>query len=266
LKRKRWLKIIVLAYFVIGISFWLLQEKILFHNETLPADYTFNFAEPFAEMKMPAEKNSFTDVVQFFTKDSVKRGVVLYFHGNKRNILRYEMFAQNFTKHGYAVWMMDYPSFGKSTGDRTEARMNDDAQKLYQLARKEFAADSIIIYGKSLGTGIATQLASSRVCRRLILETPYLSIPDLFSSFAPIYPCNLISSFKFPNKEIIPKVIAPITIFHGTSDWTVPYSHSKKLIALCKQGDELITLEGADHNNCNEQLLMQQKLDSVLRK
>ncbi len=266
MKLKRWLKIIVFAYVVIGIGFWLLQDKFLLHNETLPADYVFKFAEPFEEIKMPADKNSFTDVVKFFTRDSAKKGVVLYFHGNKRNILRYEMFVQNFTKHGYDVWMMDYPGFGKSTGDFTEARLNEDAQKLYQLARKDFAADSIIIYGKSLGTGIATQLASSRVCKRLILETPYLSIPDLFSSFAPIYPCALISKFKLRTKDCINKVIAPISIFHGTSDGTVPYSHSKKIITLCKPTDELITLEGANHNNCNEQLLMQQKLDSLLRK
>ena len=69
--------------------------------------------------------------------------------------------------------MIDYPGFGKSTGVFSEQLLYDWALTLYKLARAYYSPDSIIIYGKSMGTGIAAQLASIRDCRHLILETPY---------------------------------------------------------------------------------------------
>ncbi len=112
------------------------------------------------------------------------------------------LIAVNFTRNKYEVWMMDYPGFGKSTGKLTEQIMYDDAATLYQMARARFSKDSIIIYGKSLGTGVASQLASVKDCKRLILETPYYSIEALMKHYAFIYPVSLMAKYHFPNYTI----------------------------------------------------------------
>ena len=261
----KWIRLTLLIYIIMGIALYFLQERFLFHPQKLPQDHVFSFSIPFKEINLTVNNDKNLSIVQFTVPDPVRKGVVLYFHGNLRNIERYARFASNFTKNNYEVWMMDYPGYGKSTGKRTEQIMYEDAKNLYKMARARFAKDSIIIYGKSLGTGVASYLASVKDCKRLILETPFCSIESLFSHYAFIYPVNWMSKYHFPTYLNLEKVDAPVTIFHGTSDEVIPYSQSKRLMKIAKAGAELITIEKGEHNNLNDYPLFHQKLDSVLQ-
>src|SRR5664279_1037926 len=213
----RWAKIIVIVYSAAGIALYYLQEKFLFRPIPLPPGYQYKFDIPFREVNIPLNATDNLSLVQFFPQDSIPKGVVLYFHGNRDNINRYAKYVTNFTKHGYEVWITDYPGYGKTTGKFTEENVYNQAMEVYKLANSKFEKNNIIVYGKSLGSGIASWLASKEPCRRLILETPYYSIPDLLNSHAPIYPVEAMTHFKFPTGEYCKKVIAPITIFHGNS-------------------------------------------------
>jgi alpha-beta hydrolase superfamily lysophospholipase len=219
---------------------------------------------PFREINVPFDNEKNLDVVQFTVPDSIRKGVVLYFHGNMENIEHYARFAANFTKNNFEVWMMDYPGFGKSTGARTEQIMYSDAKELYKMARARVGKDSIIIYGKSLGTGVASYLASVKDCKRLVLESPYYSIDALFAHYAFLYPVSWMSKYHFPICAYFEKVDAPITIFHGTDDEVIPYKQAKRLLKIAKPGAELISVEDGGHNNLNDYPLYHQKLDSVL--
>ena len=260
----KWIKITLVIYVLLGIALYFFQEKLLFRPEKLPADHVFNFSIPFKEINLLVNNEKNLNIIQFTVPDSICKGVVLYFHGNRRNIERYAPFASNFTHNNYEVWMMDYPGFGKSTGERTEQILYNDARELYKMARARFAKDSIIIYGRSLGTGIASQLASVKDCKRLILEAPYYSIDALLSHYAFIYPVSWISKYHFPSYRYFEKIDAPITILHGASDEVIPYSQAKRLMKIAKPGTELITIEKGEHNNLNDFPLFHQKLDSVL--
>ena len=256
--------VVIFIYCSIGLALFYLQEKLMFHPEPLPQDYQFQFDVPFKEVTIAMNANDTVSMIQFFPKDSLSKGVVLYFHGNRDNINRYAKYADNFTKHGYEVWMPDYPGFGKSTGEISEKLMNEEASEVYKLASSKFSGDSIIVYGKSLGTGVASYIAAKKKCRRLILETPYYSIPSLFSSYAPIYPTNRMSHFKFPVGEYLKDVQEPIAIFHGTSDKVIFYRQASKLKKVLKPRDEFITIEGGGHNNLPKYELYSAKLDSLL--
>lgn len=260
----RWLAIVALLYVLGGIAFYFLQERFLFHPEKLPADHTFQFAAPFKEINLAINENKNLNIVQFTVPDSVCRGVVLYFHGNRKNIERYAPFAANFTRHQLEVWMIDYPGFGKSTGDRTEAIMYADAIEVYKMAAARFPRDSIIIYGKSLGTGVAAKLASMRDCKRLILETPYYSIDALLQHYAFLYPVSLLTTFHFPNGDYVQRIHAPITILHGSADEVVPFKQSLRL-QKANPEIEVVRIEKGKHNNLNDFPLFHQKLDSLLR-
>ena len=266
-KRKiiRWVTTIILIYGFIGFTLYYFQERFLFHPEPLPADYTYQFDVPFKEVSIAFNSKDTLNMVQFLPKDTgFKKGIVLYFHGNRDNINRYANFAKIFTDKGYEVWMPDYPGFGKSTGSITEELIDKEATEVYKLAHSKMGADSIIIYGKSLGTGPASYLASRQKCKRLILETPYFSIPSLFGSYAPIYPTDWMSRFKFPNGEYLKDVKEPITIFHGTSDKVVFYRNASKLKQVLKSGDQFITIEDGGHNNLADYPQYQKTLDSIL--
>ncbi|NII23476.1 alpha/beta hydrolase [Pseudoflavitalea sp. X16] len=261
----RWVSIIVMIYCIIGIGIFYGQDKILFHPEPLDRNYNYNFHTPYKEVNIPYATGVNMSVVQFTTSDSMPKGVVLYFHGNRQNIGRYAPFAPAFTKQGYEVWMIDYPGYGKSTGPFTEQRLYDWALTFYKLARARFKPDSIVLYGKSMGTGIATQLAAIRDCKHLVLETPYYSFPSITGMYFPIYPVERIIRFKIPTWQYMQQVTAPVTIFHGTDDGVIRYSNAQRLLPYLKPGDQFITIEGGSHNNLSEYPVYQQKLDSLLR-
>jgi fermentation-respiration switch protein FrsA (DUF1100 family) len=134
---------------------------------------------------------------------------------------------------------------------------------MYGMAREEVAAGEIIIYGKSLGTGIAAQLASTQTCRQLILETPYYSVPTIAQNKFPILPARLLVKYHFPTYSFLPKVKAPVVMFHGTHDEVISY---KQALKLKKENSAatLVTLENGKHNNLSQFPLFQNTLDSLL--
>ncbi|MDP9229370.1 MAG: lysophospholipase [Bacteroidota bacterium] len=257
-------KIILILYVAGGVTLYFIQDKLLFHPQSLAADYAYQFNVAFTQIDLDVSKEKNLSIVKFDAPDSTCRGVVLYFHGNMKNINRYARFAGNFTKQGYEVWMMDYPGFGKSTGKRTEQIIYNDALQLYKMARSRFSPDSIIIYGKSIGTGVASQLASIRDCKRLILETPFYSIDALAKHYFPIYPVTPMTKYAFPTYQYFEKITAPVTIFHGTNDEVIPFRQSLQLLKV-KQNAELISIEKGKHNNLDGFLLFHHKLDSLLQ-
>jgi alpha-beta hydrolase superfamily lysophospholipase len=261
----RWTKIILMIYLLGGIALYFLQDAILFHPVTLKRDHNYNFREPHEDISIAMNKEDTLSLVRFFSTVPEKKGVVLYFHGNKKNISWYAKYPPYFTRHGYEVIIIDYPGFGKSTGKLTEKILYDWSKQLYKYARTLYAADSIIIYGKSMGTGIAAHLASIENCKRLILETPYYDFPSVIRTYLPIYPVSSMLHYQLPTYQYLPHVEAPVTIFHGTDDWTVSYKNSKRLKPLLKPTDELISIEGGSHNDLYTYKLTIQKLDSLLR-
>ncbi len=267
LKKKilRWVKLIILLYSIIGIALYYLQEMFLFHPEKLLENYQYKFELPFEEMNISFNETDKMNVVKFFPADTVRKGVVLYYHGNKQNIGRYAKFANVFTKKGYEVWMEDYPGYGKSTGERTEKKLYEQAMAVYKIAANKYKTDSIILYGKSLGTGIAAYVASQTNCKQLILETPYYSIPDLFGCYAPVCPTQRMSRYKIPTNQYLQQVKYPITIFHGTNDWVIPYRCAAKLKTVLKTTDEFITIEDGTHHNLYGFDAYQKKMDSLLQ-
>jgi len=260
----RWLKIIVLLYCLLGIALFYLQERFLFHPEKFSNAYVYHFNVPFEEVNIPFNSTDTINMIKFFPADSVRRGVVVYYHGNKENIERYAKFAGNFTKHGYEVWMEDYPGFGKSTGERTEQKLYEQALQVQKIAASKYHGDSIILYGKSFGTGIASYVASETSNKRLILETPYYSIPSLFSCYAPIYPTKQMSSFKIPTNAFLADVKYPVSIFHGNDDGVIPYRNASRLKSVLKPTDEFVTIDKGTHHNLNDFPLFHHKLDSLL--
>lgn len=260
-----WIRGLVLLYIIIGVALFYLQDFFLFHPVTLDRNYLYQFGFPFEEVNIPFNKTDTINMVKFYPADSVRRGVVIYFHGNMDNINRYAKFAANFTKHSYEVWMEDYPGFGKSIGIRNEKILYEQSEKIYSMAAAKFNKDQIVLFGKSFGTGIAAYLASVKECKQLILETPYYSIPDLFACYAPVYPTNSITKYKIPSYQYIQQVKVPITIFHGTDDGVIPYRSAQKLKMVLKTTDEFITIENGTHHNLNDFPLFHQKLDSLLK-
>ena len=262
----RWIKIILLIYCIIGIALYYGQEKLMFKPVAIPKDSTYRFDVPYKELNLAYNASSNINILQFQTPDTPVKGVILYFHGNAENIGHYGAVAPLLTKQGYELWMIDYPGFGKSTGDFTEAMCYEWALQFYKLARARYAPNQIVLYGRSMGSGIAAQLAAIRDCRFLILETPYYTLPSVAGSYFPVYPVEQMIRFKFPTYEYLQKVTAPVVILHGTDDGLISYSNAQKLVPYLKKGDEFVTIEGGEHNNLSTYPMFAQKMDSLLKR
>lgn len=263
------MKVLVLLYAVIGIAAYYLQERLIFQPTPVAPQAVYDFrGQPYTELNLPYDKETNLNIVEFQAvdrpKDSVAKGVVLYFHGNGHNVETYGRHATDFTTQGYEVWMIDYPGYGKSTGVLSEQKLYDYALVFYKLARSRWKPSQIILYGRSLGTGIAAELAAVRDCRRLILESPYYSMTSLGGYYLPLYPWSRLLHYHFPTYSYLPDVTAPITIFHGTKDRLVPYKNALRLRPLLKSGDEFVTIDEGGHDDLHTSSIFKEKLDSVL--
>jgi len=260
----RWVRILIAIYILGGVVLYFFQDAILFHPVQLKREQEYAFSEPHKEINIPVNKESNLNIIQFLSSDTITKGVVLYFHGNRKNISWYAKYTPYFTKHGYEVWLIDYPGFGKSTGKFTEQNLYAWALQLYKLAHAHFSPDSIIIYGKSMGTGIAAQLASKVNCKRLILETPYYDFPSVIKHYFPFYPVDRMLHYKIPTFHYLQNVKAPVTIFQGTRDGVITYRNAERLKPFLKKGDEFITIKHGSHNDLYQFKETIQKLDYLL--
>jgi uncharacterized protein len=248
------LKYALIFYVLLVALATIFQEKIIFRNTKIDPNYTFQFKEDFEEMWFQPEANARLNALYFKTDSTKRKGLILYFHGNADDLRRWGKFAEDFTKNNYDILMIDYRQFGKSTGEMSENAFHTDARYVYEWAKKRFSENEIIIYGRSLGTGIATRLAAETNPKMLLLETPYYSLIDVGMSYLPIIPYNFLLRYKMRTDLFIKQVRCPIHIFHGTADEVVPYEQSLKLATLLnKKPSEIITtIPNGKHKNLGE--------------
>ncbi len=248
--------------FITGMAY-LLQEKLLFLPTELPQDFEYSFAQPFKEVFLTSEDGAKLNALHF--KVDNPKGVILYFHGNAGDLSRWGEIAGDFTQFQYDVFVLDYRTYGKSTGALSEQAFYDDAQLCYQYLQKQYSDDRITLYGRSLGTGVATYLASINKPKQLLLETPYYSILDIAKRRFPILPVRYLLKYKFESYLYLKEVKCPVTIFHGTSDGVVSYDSGVSLSeVLPKNQCQLITIEGGGHNNLIEFEEYRQAVSEVL--
>lgn len=237
-------------YFMIGASLYLLQEKIMFLPTELAHDYQYQFNYPFEEVFLRPEKNVLINGIHF--KAKAPKGVILYFHGNAGNLSRWGTVTEYFVGLNYDVFVIDYRTYGKSKGKLSEEALYSDAQYSYNYLKEFYSETEIIIYGRSLGTGIASYLAQNNAPKKVFLETPYYSIADVAKHRFPLLPVFSLLKYKIPSYEYLERVSCPVIILHGTEDKVVPYSSGKKLSQIGLGNITFISIKGGGHNNLVE--------------
>ena len=262
-KFARWLLLAAPAVYILLCSgLYFQQNELIFRPEVLAADFRFNFPQSFREVNVPVDGANLNAL--HFTV-AQPRGVVLFFHGNAGSLRRWGEVAESLTHRGYDLLAFDYRGYGKSSGKiKTERQLHDDADRVYAYVRERYAAENIIVYGRSLGSGIAAQLAVRHTPKMLILETPYFSLKDLTATFYPYVPGFLL---KFPLRTdlALPQVKSPVYLIHGTRDAVVPYSSSERLLPLIASTKEMVTIPGGEHNGLRLTPTYNAALDRFLR-
>ncbi len=248
-------------YVLISLLMYKIQENFIFYPEKLPPDYPFTEFDQVEEVYFPIDEQTRLHALHFHVDQP--KGIVLYFHGNARALNDWGHAASDFTRRGYEVLMPDYRTYGKSIGVLSEKALFADAHLIYSTLLEKYDPSEIVLYGRSLGTGIACELATKVEAKMVLLETPYLSFLAMANNTMPILPASLLLRYKFRNDLNIRKIKMPVAIFHGTKDELIPYKQAVKLNEIYGK-DVMTTLEGAGHNNLSDFPGFQAKLDEFL--
>ncbi len=262
---KKGIYTLIILYVMIAASLYFFQEKLIFRPTTLPQDFTFSFSNPFEELFLKTDDGAVINAIHFKTENP--KGVILYFHGNAGNLSRWGKITEFFVEKDYDVFVMDYRTYGKSTGKLSEQALYKDAQMCYDYILKHYLESEIVIYGRSLGTGMATYLASNNNNnpKQLILETPFYSLADVAKGRFSLFPTRKLLKYDFPSYKYVQDVICPISIFHGTDDGVIPYASGIKLFNSMEQKDKVFfTIENGEHNNLVEFEAYHSQLQKIL--
>lgn len=178
------------------------------------------------------------------------RRAVLFFHGNAGNIShrleRAKLLAEGL---GLDILLLDYRGFGLSEGQPSEAGLYRDARSAYKAATdRGLPPNRILLFGESLGSSVALQLALDRPCAGVVLETPFLSVPALARKYYPFVPGFVIRS-RFDNEKKIARLAVPKLIIAAEEDEIVPLSHARRLFELAPPPKELFVIPRAGHND-----------------
>jgi fermentation-respiration switch protein FrsA (DUF1100 family) len=172
----------------------------------------------------------------------------LFLHGNGGNVTHRIDHATAIRAAGSAVLILDYRGYGKSQGRPTEEGIYQDAEAAYRaLLGLGFAADRIVLHGESLGTAVATDLASRMPCGGLILESPLMSVHEMAAQVLPWLGPLLVRGFDTYGK--IAAVHVPVLVIHGDEDEVVPFEQGEAVFGRANEPKQFWRLPGGTHND-----------------
>jgi alpha-beta hydrolase superfamily lysophospholipase len=198
--------------------------------------------------------------VYFETSDGVKLsgwfipsessvGVILFCHGNAGNISHRLDSIEIFHRLGLDVFIFDYRGYGRSEGRPTEQGTYQDAEAAwrYLIEERKVHPGRVVIFGRSLGGGVASWLAQSHVPGALILESTFTSLPDIAASVYPYLPVRLMLRFQYRTMEHLGGVDCPVLIVHSRDDEIMPFSHGCRLFEKARGPKQFLEISGT-HN------------------
>jgi fermentation-respiration switch protein FrsA (DUF1100 family) len=174
---------------------------------------------------------------------------LLFFHGNAGNIGDRLGSIQTFHELGLNVLIIDYRGYGRSSGKPTEKGTRLDAEAAWTYLTGELAIppERIIIFGRSLGGGVAVSLAASHQPALLVVESSFTSTMDMGQRMFPLLPVRLLSRHRYDSVKTLKSVHCPVLVAHGPDDATIPFAHGRRLHAAANEPKQFVTLQGG-HN------------------
>ena len=178
-------------------------------------------------------------------KDAVAS--LLFCHGNGGNISWRPDSLKQFNSIGLNTFIFDYRGYGKSGGTLSEEGTYRDAEAAFAWLKKKTPEMPLILFGRSLGAAIATDLALKVKADALIFESGFTSIPDIGKKYFPFLPVRLLGTIRYDSLSKISKITVPLLVIHSPEDDIIPYAHGKNIFAAAPEPKQFYELKGT-HN------------------
>ena len=246
---------IIIAYIVVIIFVYFYQRNLLYHpsennyqNDTIQ----FNHQEIFIKVNDEIKLKSW-----IINKDLKNFKTLVFFHGNAGDLSNRIYKLNELDKLNINILLISWRGFSGNEGYPTEKNLYEDAEAAIKwLNKKKVSNSQIILYGESLGTGVAVEIASKNNFNSIILESPFTSIENSAKIYYPYLPVSFLLKDRYDSISKIKKINSPILIMHGRKDDIVPFFMGKKLFEKANSPKDSYFTDIDDHMmEFNSQLL-----------
>jgi len=242
---KSLLIVAVVGYVALAGAMYVFQRSLMYFPETVrtaPAAAGFPEAEEIVLDTADGEK-----ILAWYRAPQDGKPTILYFHGNGGSLrLRADRFRK-LAADGNGVLAVSYRGYGGSTGEPSEAGLRQDAAAAYAFVAARQPPERIVLYGESLGTGVAVRLAADKPVSRVILDAPFTSAADIAAAVYPFIPVRWLMKDQFRSDLYAPRVQVPVLILHGEQDNVVAIRFGERLLALLAGPKEMVRFRNGNH-------------------
>lgn len=246
------LQIILLVYLGLIALIYFRQSSLVFLPEidrsfrASPADIGLTFAP----LKLATADGETLD--GWFVPAGTNRearGLVVFFHGNAGNIGHRLDYLRMFHDLGLATLILDYRGYGRSSGTPSEEGTRLDADAVWRHATQVlgFPAGRIVLFGESLGGGVAARLATENRPGALVLASTFTSVPDMGSDLYPLLPIRLLARIRYDTLTRLAQIDCPVLVIHSRNDDIIPFAHGRRLFEAARPPKQFLEIEGG-HN------------------
>lgn len=236
------------GYVLLLAALWWGQERLLFHPDVLPAEHRFNVGPDVHEVTVPVDGARLSAL---HLRLPQPKGVVFYLHGNAGSLDSWFTGADFFRAAGYDLFMLDYRGYGKSSGRiGSQAQLQADVRAAWAQVAPLYQGRRVVLFGRSLGTGLAAGLAAEVQPDLLALVSPYTRLADVAREQFPWVPTALLR-YPLSSAAALPQVQGRTWLAHGGRDTLIPPAHSQALARLARQ-PQLLLVPEAGHNDIHQ--------------
>lgn len=239
------------VYFAFNAFVYTKQREMMYIpslERVAPADVGLSQVE---EVALTTASN--VELISWFARPMEDHPTVLFFHGNAGAVNHRAYRFRELMAHGYGVFVLGYPGYGGNAGEPSEPSFHEASQLAYDYLRASgVESEDIVIYGESIGSGVAVQLAARVDAKGLILEAPMSSAVDVARAHYPLLLASFFLKDRFQSVDHIDRIDMPLLVIHGDKDAIIPLRFGQELVDWALEPKTLAVIEGAGHNNLSE--------------
>ena len=246
----RWiLGVLIGLYFLFLTAFCVFQRSFLYFPS--PTYVTLSDARANASFKeIPVRTEDGLDLKAWYAPATSKPFTFVFFHGNGDSLSAASHIADPYIAAGYGFLVAEYRGYSGLPGKSTEAGLYADARAdIKGLLAQGVRSEDIILFGHSLGAGVATQMAEEFHVGGVVLLAPFLSIPTMAQLEFPYFPAKYLALDRFENVEKMKNIHAPLLIVNGANDQVIPPAEGKQLYELANEPREFQSIPDRGHND-----------------
>jgi pimeloyl-ACP methyl ester carboxylesterase len=238
--------LVLCVLLAVPLTMYLVQEHLIFHPQPMAEMTRARLAERAESHFIDAADG--TRLHAWHLKGSP---LVIYFGGNAEEV-SWMLGPAARGAPGTGWLLVDYRGYGSSAGEPSEKALTADAARWYDYAKDKLGAQRVVLFGRSLGSGVAVHLAAARAADGVVLVTPYDSLTNVARHHYPYLPVNWMLKHPFDSVGRAPAIAVPLLCLVAERDEVIPVVHSKRLYDAWKGPKRWVELQGAGHNSTDD--------------